>query len=421
MGLFNKLFGGDKPASATPPAIDREALVERFLGGAAISVDRIVDGLDDDDAFELLWRLLDGSADAARVDVVDRLAEFDLDETQQKRLALAAVQNVAGPTWTAVSVGVSCDLGALVRAAGEDPLDEAMLTAVAILLGALCESALTTGPAGDAMDVEEATDYVLAWLEVVTTCGARPDDLVTLRLARTLCDHEDQEGEARRRGWDADLAEHLDAGWKTLREMEPRGGGTWPDRLLTDVADGAIDVATPALMMTPIFEVDAAEVLLNRVSAAPRDEDSWTLTLLDRPSEDLLNVLVPVVTEDLQGRRLCEDDLDSPASQVGCKKCDGPPGSPEDALMVPKELERRTLAMLGAVARFPGQYGELIFEGLAAPSPSLRLNAALVLGNWPAEAIGEPTWDLLESLQDDSVPQVSEQIETLLNSREDSP
>ncbi len=421
MGLFSKLFGGSKEEPQGQSPQEREAAIARFEGGAAVSVDRITDGLDDDDAFELLWRLLEASSDASRVDVIDRLAEFDLDQPQQRRLALAAVERVAGPTWTAVSVAQSCDLGAMAEEAAQEPHDEPMLTAVAALLGALAESALTTGPAGDAMDVPKAVEYTLGWVEALGRCGARPLDLVTLRLARTLCDHEDVEREARKRGWNEDLASRLDTAWVEVRDREPRGGGAWAERLLTDVSEGSVDVATPALMMAPIFEVDTAAVLLARVAGAPSDDDSWTLTLLGTPTKEILDVLVPTITADLQGRRLCEDDLNSPASQVGCKKCGGPPGSEEDALMVPKQLEQRTLAILGAISRHPGYYGEFIFEALAAPSPSLRFNASLVLQNWPVQDINESTWDLLESLQDDSVPQVSELVEALLTSREQQP
>ncbi len=417
MGLFSKLFGSEKQATKSQPGVEREARIKRFEAGETVSVDRIIDGLDDDDAFDMLWRLLDVSAQASRVDVIDRLAEFDLDPAQQQRLALAAVQRVAGPTWTAVSVAVSCNLGAMAAEAAAEPVHEELLSAIAALLGALCESALKTGPAGDAMDVHNGVEHTLRWVEAICQCGARPVDLVTLRLARTLCDHEDVEGEARKRGWNEELANQLDAVWSQVSEREPRGGGTWPERILADATEGSVDVATSALMMAPIFEVDTAAVLLARVSAAPRDEGSWTLMMLDTPSEAMLDVLAPVVSADLQGRRLCQDDLNSPASQVGCKTCGGPPGAEEEELMVPKQLERRTLALLGAVSRHPGRYGELVFEALAAPSPSLRFNASLVLQQWPAEAINEPTWELLDSLQGDSVPQVSETIEALLATR----
>lgn len=428
MGLFDKIFGGGKTTAAAPPVIDnaaRETLVTRFIAGEKVHVDRILDGLDDDPAFAMLWRLLDGAHGAARVDVVDRLGEFDLDEAQQRALLKAAVRHVPGPAWTAVSVSVSCDLGALAKeAAAQSPLgdeEEALLSAIAVLLGALCETALSAGPAGDAMDVPEAANYTGEWLTALEAVAARPVDLITLRLARALCDHEDMEGEARALGWDAELAERLDQVWQAMMARAPRGGGDWAGRVLDDISSAPVDVASVALMTAPILEVDASAAVLDRVRADPTNDDSWTLALLDTPSAAMLDILVPVVTADLQGRRLCETDLNSLASQVGCKKCGGPPGAEDDALMVPKQLEQRTLALLGPISQLPGRYGELLFECLAAPSPSLRFNATVVLGGWPPEAISAPTWELIGGLADDSMPQVVDQVEALLAKREGAP
>ena len=421
MGLFDKLFGGKAEAAPTLDEAGRERLIARFHAGEKVHVDSILADLDDDPAFATLWRLLDGAHGSARVDVVDRLAEFGLDEAQQRRLVLASVRHVPGPAWTAVSVGVSCDLGALCAAASQaSPLgeeDEAVLAAVAVLLGALCETALSAGPAGDAMDVPDAARHAVGWLSALSAVGARPADLITLRLARALCDHEDMDGEAEAMGWDDEMAERLDLAWDELKAGSPRGGEPWPTRLLEDVAQGPVDVASVDLMAAPMFEVDTSAALLERVQAAPEADDSWTLAMLDTPSRELLDALVPALSADLQGRRLCETDLTSPASQVGCAKCGGPPGAPDEAMMVPKQLEQRSLALLGPISGHPGHYGELLFECLAAPSPSLRFNALVVLSVWPPAAIGAPTWELIEGLSEDSIPQVLEQVELLLDTR----
>lgn len=422
MGLFDKLFGGGKAEAA--PALDeagRERLLTRLLAGERVHVDSVLADLDEDAAFAMLWRLLDGTHGSVRVDVVDRLAEFELNTDQQRRLLLASVEHVPGPAWTAVSVGVSCDLGAFCAAAsrteapGEE--DEAVLAAVAVLLGSLCEAALSAGPAGDAMDVPEAARYTEAWLAALAVTGARPADLITVRLARALCDHEDMDGEAEAQGWDDAMAERLDAAWEELKARPPRGGGLWTERILADVSEAGLDAASVALMAAPMFEVDTSAALLERVRAAPEADDNWALALLGKPSAQLLDVLVPVVTADLQGRRLCETDLSSPASQVGCAKCGGPPGAEDDDMMVPKRLEQRTLALLGPISGSPGTYGELLFECLAAPSPSLRFNALVVLSVWTPSDIGEPTWELIESLSQDSVPEVQEQVGRLLANR----
>lgn len=423
MGLFSRMFrtggGSDKPAAPAEPG--RDELIARFKASGGVSVARIVEGMPDDDALALLWELLEVSAEAARVDVIDHIAEFDLDAAQQKRLLLAGVQKVPSAAWTGVSVAQACNLGELARSVvtpqGPTPDGDLVLGAVARILGAIAQAALTTGPAGDALDVEDAAEYAAAWADALEQVGAMPLDLVALRLCQELCLHEDLEGESDALGWDVEFGDQLAHTIDRLNRRGPREGEDWESLLHAQVMQGELDVATMAMSAAPWLGVGIEGALRERLQADPTDEVAQALALLDTPGEALLELLVPAVTAELQARRLRESELASLASQVGCATCGGPPKADEDDQMIPRALETKVMSVLASVARYPGAWGELIFESLAAPSPSLRFGACLALGEWEAEQVPAATWALLATLEEDSVPEVRERVEALLKAQ----
>ncbi len=418
MGLFSRLFGGAKAPepAAVIPTDDTLAAVR---AGRSVDWDAALAGHTDDVGFDLLWQALGAADAAARVEVIDRLAEFELDPDQQRGLLHAAAADATRAAWVAISVFESCDVDHLLAddAAVSAPY-EGRVAAVALLLGALVEAALSTGPAGDVLDLESGAQTTQALAEALVRVGATPAELVTLRLARRLCDDGRIGVEEEELGWDDALSEALEAAEAAVLARPPRGSDAmWADALAHDVRQASAVAALAAWNAATVADVDATDALLGRIADAPESDATWSVALTALEREAVVDALAPVGAACLQTRRVREGELCSLASQAGCQSCGGGDAADDDELMVPKALEARLLPLLGAVAARPGTHGDLVVECLAAPSIALRYNALAVLSRWQPEAIDAETWGVLDALTDDSVPQVQEAVTGLLERR----
>ena len=417
MGIWQSLFGTktSTPAPAAPKPLALQEVIARVQAGAKVDLNAAFAELDDDAEEGALWTLLPHSSGSLRVEIIERLAEFELEPPRQAELVRASVERVPGAGFAAAAVASVCDLPALaVQAAAAQPVDVALLDAIGTVIAALCEAALGQGPAAEDFDVGACASTVRDWVAVVVKAGGGPADLVALELAIEVCLAEDLSDEDIDAGWDEDFDASLRAALAHLLAQPPRAAGTWLARIVEGLHADSPEEALQALTAARIAELPVREPLVARVLDAPEDEGAWSLALqmLDAP---MLQVLAPLATAQLQQRRLNEAELCSPASQACCGSCGGgDKAAHDDDLMVPRALEARVLPLLGACAKTPGQHAELLGESLAAPSANLRFAAATVLGLWPAAAVPESAWPLLEALRDDSHPQVQGQVAVLL-------
>lgn len=416
MGIWQSLFGGKtaSPAPSAPKPLALEEVVARIQVGAKVDLNAAFAGLDDDAEESALWTLLPHSSGAQRVEIIERLAEFELEPPRQAELVRAAVDRVPGAGFAAAAVASVCDLPALAAKAAAQPVDVALLDAIGTIIAALCEAALGQGPAAEDFDVGACAATVRDWVALVVKAGGGPADLVALELAIEVCLAEDLSDEDIDAGWDEDFEASLRAALARMLAQPPRAGGTWLTRIVAGLHAESPEEALQALTAARIADLPVREPLLERVRAQPEDEGAWSLALQLLDAQ-MLDVLAPLATAQLQQRRLNEGELCSPASQACCGSCGGgDKAAHDDDLMVPRALEARVLPLLGACAKTPGQHTELLEESLAAPSANLRFAAATVLGLWPAEAVPESSWPLLEALRDDSHPQVQGQVAVLL-------
>ncbi len=420
MGIWQSLFGAKPAATPAPPPkpMPIEEVIARVQAGAKVELHVAFAGTDDDEEERGLWALLPHTSGTLRVEVVERLTEFELDEAQQAQLLRAAVERVPGVGFTAAAVASACDLPAIAaKAAAAQPADGAVLDAVGMIVAALCEAALGQGPAEEEFDVGGCAATVAAWSQTVAAAGAGPADLVALDLALQVCLAEDLGEEEIEAGWDEDLEESLRAVLAKVLGHAPRGGGTWHDRLIAGLNAEAPEVALQALIAARIADIPMQDAVLDRVRRQPEDEGAWSLALplLD---ETLLDTLAPLVTEQLRHRRMNEDELCSPASQACCGSCGGgDKAAHDDDLMVPKALEARALPLLAFCAKTAGNHVDLVTECLDAPSPNLRYGATAVLSHWPATALPQELWTRLDALKEDSHPQVQANVAALLARR----
>ena len=409
MGLFDKLFG----AKEAPPPRDLPTEAELLASAPAGDLSDLGDALEaleDVAAFALLLKLLPVSVQHARVEVIDHLAEFELDEAQQETLLLAAVTDVPGVQWTAASTAAACDFGAMcARFSPEDPAQERLWRAIGEVLSALAEVTLTTGPAGTFLDVENGAKHLVAWSDSLARFGTRPQDLVTLAMAAQLCkqadEHDDDLDEL---GFGEQLLGHLQAIKAQVLEQGGRDGA-WAETLPMAIEQGGLGDALVALQAAAVAEIPIRASLEKRVAANPSDEPTWDLALAAGVDASMLSLLAPVATATLQFRRLGEDELCSPASQVGCLKCGGEKAAEDEEMMVPRALRDRLLPLLATTQKMPGEHEEFLVECLAAPDPSLRYHALVALGNWQPTTLSEQVKDIVEQLADDSMPVVQNQ------------
>jgi len=416
MGIWQTLFGS-KPAAlpATPPKpMPIEDVIARIQAGTKVELHVAFAGTNDEEEESGLWALLPHTAGALRVEVIERLTEFELDADQQARLVCAAVDKVPGAGFTAAAIASACDLTAVsASAAARQPVDGAVLDAIGMIVAALCEAALGQGPAEEEFDVGGCAATVRAWSRIVAAAGAGPADLVALDLALQVCVAEDLGEEEIEAGWDEDLEEALRSVLAKALEHAPRGGGTWHDRLVAGLNAEAPDVALQALIAARIADIPMQDAVLDRVREQPQDDGAWSLALqlLDFK---MLDVLAPLAGEQLRHRRTIEAGLCSPASQACCGSCGGGDKAQDDDLMVPKALEARVLPLLGLCTRTSGKHTDLLAECLEAPSPNLRFAATAVLSQWPQDALTAELWTRVEALKEDSHPQVQANVLDLL-------
>ena len=418
MGLFSRFFGGAKPTktAVTPrPASEVRADLQR---GQRVDWEADLEGRGDDDSFSLLWDGLEIAQPAALVEIIDRIAEFELTDEQAAALLLKAAEDVTRIPWVAMSVLESCDIASQVSRAAER-FNEATLAAASAMVGALIEAALTAGPAGDILELEDGAKITRALARALAKTGATPAELVVLHLAVALCQSDTLDADDAARGWNEATLKALISARTSVQLGAPRGPGSadWAQRLADQVRSGSGHDALIAWQAAALGKFDVSQALLDRIEAQPTDDGTWSLALTVVDRAEILAALVPIVVEDLQHRRLREGELCSPASQIGCQSCGGADSADDDELMVPKSLEARLLPLVVACASRPGAHADLLCECLAAPSIALRYNTLAVLQRWPADAIDATLWDVIEALEDDSVPQVREAVTELLERR----
>ncbi|MCO4761041.1 MAG: hypothetical protein KC502_06020 [Myxococcales bacterium] len=380
--------------------------------------DRALDGRDDDDIVSLLWDALDEANDAARVEIIDRIAEFELTPEQARTLLLTAAKDATRIPWVAISILEACGLTALLEAQAEAP-DESVIAASSAMVGALVEAALTAGPAGDILDVDEGADVVRALAGCLQQHGATPAEMVVIRLAKRLCNHDNLDVSDEERGWTEALDETLAAAIAAVMAQAPRGSiaRDWKEDLGQRVVSGQGPEAVMAWQAALLCEFDVTANLQQRIADAPDDDGTWSVALMAIDRKVILDDLAPLSVAALQHRRMREGELCSPASQAGCDSCGSPDGAEDDELMVPKALEARVLPVLVHCALHPGEHADLLCETLAAPSVALRYNSLAVLQRWPISEIDAEIWEVVEALSQDSVPQVKEAVGLLLAER----
>jgi hypothetical protein len=418
MGFWQRVFGSTStPEAGRPAPPSLEELVEKLKAGAKINLHAAFADVDDDVEEAGLWTLLPHASGPARVEIVERLCEFELDAGKQELVLRAAVERVPGMGWTAPALAQACDFAAITqRAARATPQDEVLLDMIGHVIAALCEAALGEGPADDDFDVAGVAPIVRDWCKAVQDAGGGPGDLVALELARLVCSAPDLGDDELAAGWGPDLAKQLEQALKDLLSRAPRVGGTWRERILADLASDRPEVAVQALAAARLAEVPVRQALIERVQAAPDDEGAWSLALMVRLDDDALDVLVPLALTALHERRDREEDLCSPASQAGCESCSTTKhAAGDDDKMVPKSLEARILPLLATLSGRPGRHIDLLDACLQAPSPNLRMVAASALLQWPPQALDDRLWASIEALDDDSNPQVHERVTALLD------
>lgn len=409
MGLLDWLWksGGGKAQAQADEEIDLDALAADVAAGKPLKLDEILDGLDPDDAAEVLWAVLPPSAGALRVDVIERLALEDLTDAQEIQLLEAAQERVAGPAWVAVPVAEGCDLPAMLARATPD-----RLTQVATLVAALAETALAGGgPAGDLGDVPAPLELLQALAKATDRLGAGPLELIALDLGALAATEvelgEEPETERTVEGLRKSVARALQQG--------PRGGGTWTERIAEDLQTASGPTASWTLHAALVASVDPRPALLQRLDTQD-DDTGWSLALAVPMDAEFLGQLADRTANALRDRRFRADDLCSPASQAGCGKCSGKEAAADDDLQLPRKLEARAVPLLQGLAHAPGTGSELVEICCEAPSPTLRQAALEVLQRWPVPARPAAVRPLLSGLRDDSAPAVRAAAERLLAS-----
>lgn len=413
MGFWQNLFSSNTPPPA-PVALTAAELVARIQAGGKVNLDAALHGLDDDEEEARLWAALPHTEGALRVEVIEWLADFELEPDRQKALVLAAVDRVPGAAWTVAVVATTCDLVALTeQAVAAD--DGAVLDAIALLITALCEAALGQGPASEYLDLDSCAETVEGWCFALAEAQGSPGDLVALALALQVCTDPTVVEAEGAEGWDSELADHLRERLAGLLARPPRGAASWSERILRGVHADQPDVAVQALAAAQVAQVPVRETILARVLATPEDEGAWALAGHLRLDAAALAVLAPLATATLVSRREREAELCSPASQAACKSCGpGADAAADDDLMVPRAVEALVQPLLSACAALPGQHPDLVRECLEAPSVALRSVAAAVLQAWPAEAIPDDVWSVVAALAEDSHPQVRTRVAAVL-------
>lgn len=423
MGFWTELFGGKSAPVAAPQPLTAEELVRRVQTGATVKLKTALAGTTDEEEEACLWAVLPHSDGQFRVEVIERLAEFELDAEQQKRLLLAAVERVPGTAWTGAAVADGCDLAALaVQAAAATPCDDAVLDAIALIIASQCEAALGQGPRAELFDLATCAETVGAWADALRGAEGGLGDLVALDLAIQVCmmpelhdagpESADPDQVA---GWGPELAERLRDLLTGMLARPPRGATSWPERVRAGVHADRPELAVQALAAARVARIPVRSIVLDRVRAAPDDAGAWSLVGHLQLDTTVLATLAPLAEQALASRRLREGDLCSPASQASCKSCGtGAKAADDDDLMVPKAMEARIQPLLSACAKAPGEHVGLVRECLEAPSPNLRTLAVAVLQQWPADAIPDEIWLVIEGLADDSLPQVRARVAALL-------
>ncbi len=62
MGWLTRILGGEPATPEAAESVDREAIIAAIRNGEHANIDQALEVMDDDDAFALLWDLLDNSA-----------------------------------------------------------------------------------------------------------------------------------------------------------------------------------------------------------------------------------------------------------------------------------------------------------------------------------------------------------------------
>lgn len=412
MGLWSKLFGGKTAEPVKKQPLTGEELVARLQSGQPLKLAAALAGADDDAEEAALWTLLPHTEGALRVEVVERLAGFELDLAKQARLLLAAVVQVPGVSFTAAAVADVCNLADLCRQPGEFNLE--LRDAAARVVAALCEAFLGQGPADEAMELAELATLVRTWAETLENDPAGAPDLLALHQALQICAQTEEDAQAEEAGWTEALEIALDALLEQVLTRPPRRAETWAELLHAQLQSADPALALEALEAGAVAKIPMRQAVLERVQREPADEGAWSLTQRLRPDAEVLAVLVPLARAALGERWAKEESLCSPASQAGCSSCSGKPGADDESLMVPKALEARLQPVVGATAQFPGEYQDLLTDCLIAPSAALRTLAAAVVMRWPQGAASEELWQAVAALADDSHPQVHAQVKALL-------
>ncbi len=325
MGLFSRFFGGPKAATVTvQPAAE---VLAALSAEQRVDWDKALVGRSDDASFTLLWDAMGVAEPAARVEIIDRLAEFELSEEQADTLLLRAAEDQTRIPWVAISVLESCDVRAQVTRAAER-FDEKTIAAVAAMVGALVEAALTAGPAGDILDVEDGPRILRTLGRALAKTGATPAELVVLQLALRLCAHSNLSEDDVARGWGETTSRALTSATTSVLLGAPRGRGSadWVERLSESVRTGAGPDALVAWQAAALSDMDVNAALLARIAERPDDDGTWSLSLAVLDQRGVLAALVPHAVAELQQRRLREGDLRSPASQIGCESAALPTG-----------------------------------------------------------------------------------------------
>ena len=414
MSLFSKLFGAKKAPVPRPAAtgLSREELFAQAADGSIDDLELVLEGKNDDDAFELLLELLPASRQHARVDVIDHVAEFELSLSQQRALLDAAVTDVPGPMWTAASALAALDVAGLLAVSAEDGVDESVVTdsfaRLGTLLSALAEATVTTGPAGTFVDVPGGGAKLQAWAEKLPDQGAKPADLVTLAMVRQLCEQAETDDELLEAGFGEELFDAIEGLTSALLD-KGAADGQWTDVLPGMVRSAPLAEALVGLQAAAVADVPVRAALSERVKDNPADEPTWDLAVAAGLDASMLGVLAPVGAATLQMRRLGEDEFCSPASQVGCLKCGGGKAAADDELMVPRALRDRLLPVLASMHVVPGQHPDFLMECLAAPDPSLRYHALVAFGHWQPESVPDAVRQMVQELASDSMPVVQNQ------------
>ncbi len=412
MGLWSKLFGDKTAEPVKKQPLSGDELVARLQAGQPLKLAAALAGAEDDAEEAALWTLLPHTDGALRVEVVERLAGFEVDLAKQARLLLAGVDQVPGVSFTAAALAEVCDLAELCKQPSEFQFE--VRDAAARVVAALCEAILGQGPAEETIELDALATLVGSWAETLTDAAAAAPDVLALHQALQICAQTEEDPQAEQAGWTEALEIALDGLLEQVLSRPPRRAETWAELLHAQLQSADPALALEALEAGAVAKIPMRKAVLDRVQREPADEGAWSLTQRLRPDAEVLAVLVPLARAALGERFAKEESLCSPASQAGCSSCSGKPGADDEQLMVPKALEARLQPVVGAVAQFPGDYQDLLLDCLVAPSAALRTLAAAVVMRWPQGTASAELWQAAEALSDDSHPQVHAQVKALL-------